>query len=79
MCTGHGVYSFSHFIWFFWLVPQLVDPGSYRYSNSVTSVLLEEWNYNQTEKCSLFIELHVLKVILGTLSWCALVVCKLVG
>ena len=62
----------------FWLIPQLVFLGSHRTSNSATLVPLEEWNYNQTGKCSLFVQLYVLKVILGTLSWCALVVCKLV-
>ena len=39
---------------------------------------LEEWNFNQRGKCSLFVQLYMLKVVLGTLSWCALVVCKLV-
>ena len=63
----------------FWLVPQLGHPGSHRPSNSATSVPLEEWNYNQIGKCFLFVQLYVLQVILGILSWCALVVCKLVG
>ena len=57
---------------------QLVCLGSHRPSNAATSVPLKEWNYNQTGKCSLFVHLYVLKVILGTLSWCDLVVCKLV-
>ena len=52
----------------FWLVSQLVCPGSHKPSNSATSVPLEEWNYNQTGKCSLFVQLYILKVILGTLS-----------
>ena len=29
---------------------------------------LEEWDYNITGKCSLFVHSYVLKVILGTLS-----------
>ena len=62
----------------FRLVPQLIHPGSHRPSNLVTSVPLKEWNYNQTGKCSLFVYLYVLKVILGTLSWCDLVFIKLV-
>ena len=62
----------------FWLVPQLVHLGSHRPSNSATLVPLEEWNYNQTGKCSFFVQLYVLKVILSTLSWWTLVVCKLV-
>ena len=63
----------------FGLVPQLVCLESHRPSNLATLVPLEEWNYNQAGKCSLFVHLYVLKVILGTLSWCDLVVCKLVG
>ena len=70
---------FSLFIWFLWFVPQLVHPGSHRPSNSATSVSHEEWNYNQTGKCSLSVQLYMFKDILGILSWCALVVCKLVG
>ena len=69
------VHSFGLFVW---LVPWLVHPGSHRPSNLATSVPLEEWNYNQTGKCSLFVQLYMLKATLGTLSWCALVVCKLV-
>ena len=42
-----------------------------------TSVPLDEWEYNLTGKCSSFVQLHVPKVILGTLSWFDLVVCKL--
>ena len=68
---GSLVQSFQH-------VPQLVHLGSHRPSNSATLVPLEEWNYNQTWKCSLYVQLYMLKVNLGTLSWCALVVCKLV-
>ena len=60
------------------LVPQLVHLGSNKPTNLAISVPLEEWNYNQIGKCSLFVNLYVLKVILGTLSWCDLVVCKLV-
>ena len=75
---GSVMYSFSLFIWFFWLVPQLGHLASHRPSNLATLIPLEEWNYNQTGKCSLFVHLYVFKVILGTLSWCALVVCKLV-
>ena len=41
--------------------------------NSDTSVPLKEWNYNQTGKCSLFVQLSMLEVILSTLSWYALV------
>ena len=63
----------------FGLVPQLVHLGSHRPSNSATLVILKELNYNQTGKCSLFVNLYIFKVILGTLSWCDLVVCKLVG
>ena len=76
---GSVIHSFSLFIWSFWLVPQLGHLGSHRPSNLAPPVPLKEWNYNQTGKCSLFVQLYVLNVILGTLSWCALVVCKLVG
>ena len=62
----------------FRLVPWLVHLGSHRPSNLATLVPLKEWNYNQTGKCSLFVHLYVPKVILGTLSWYDLVVCKLV-
>ena len=65
---GSVIHSFSVFIWFFWLVPWLGHLGSHRPSNSATSVPLEEWNYNQTGKCSLFVQPYILKVILGTLS-----------
>ena len=51
-----------------WLVPWLVHLGSHRPSTSATPVPLEEWNYNQAGKCSLFVQLYVLKVILGTLT-----------
>ena len=61
-----------------WLVPQLVHAGSHRPSTSATLVPVKEWNYNQTGKCSLFVQPYVLKFILGTLIWCSLVVCKLV-
>ena len=61
------------FIWFFWLVPQLVCLASHRPSYLAILVPLEEWNYNQTGRFSLFVQLFMLKVILGTLSWCALV------
>ena len=60
----------------FWLISWSACVGSHRPSNLATSVPLEELNYNQTGECSLFVQLYVLKVILGTLSWCALVVCK---
>ena len=63
----HKPLGFIH-SWSFWLVPQLVHLGSHRPSNLATSVPLKEWNYNQTGKCSLFVQLYVLKVILGTLS-----------
>ena len=53
---------------FLWLVPQLVHLGSHRPSHSANSVPLKEWNYNLTGKCSLFVQPHILKVILGTLS-----------
>ena len=75
---GPGVHFFGLFIWFFWLVPWLVHLGSHRPSNLATLMPLKEWNYNQMGKCSLFVQLYVLKVILDTLSWYALVVCKLV-
>ena len=71
-------FPFGQFL-VFWCVPWLVHPGSHRPSNSATSVHLKEWNYNLTGKCALCVQLYVLKFILGTLSWCALVVCKLVG
>ena len=71
-------FSFSQFL-VFWLIPWLVHLGGHRHSNLATLVPLREWNYNQTGKCTLFVQLYVLKVILGTLSWCALVVSKLVG
>ena len=73
--------SFVLFIWFlsFWLIPQLVHLGSHRPSNLVTLVPLKEWNYNQTGKCSLFVQLYMLEVILDTLSWCALVSCMSAG
>ena len=76
---GSSVLSFSLFIWFLWFVPQLVHLGSHRPSNLATSVPIQECKYNQTGKYPLFVQLYVLKVILGALSWCALVVCKLVG
>ena len=66
-------------LWFLWLVSQLVHPGSHIPSHLANSVPLKEWNYYQTGKCSLFVQLCMPKVILGTLSWCALLVCKLVG
>ena len=69
---------FGSSVQFFWPVPWIFYLGSHRPSNSATLVPLEEWNYNLTGKCYLFGQLHVLKVILGTLSWCALVVSKLV-
>ena len=72
------IHSFSPFVWFSWLVPQLGILESHRPCNSATSVPLEEWNYSHTGKCSLFVQPYILKVILGTLSYCALVVCKLV-
>ena len=72
------IHSFSPFVWFSWLVPQLGILESHRPSNSATSVPLEEWNYSHTGKCSLFVLPYILKVILGTLSYCALVFCKLV-
>ena len=59
--------------WSFGLSPQLVNLGSHRPSNWATLVPLKEWNYNQIGKCSLFVQLYVLKVILGTFRWCALV------
>ena len=65
---GSSVLSFGLFIWFLWLVPHLVHLGSGRPSNSTILVPLEVWNYNQTGKCSLFVQLYVLKDILGTLS-----------
>ena len=73
------IHSFILFVWFFWFIPQLVHLGSHRPFNLATSVPLKEWNYNWTGKCSLFVQLYMLEVILGTLSWCALVVCKLGG
>ena len=82
--SAHGTWGsfgsfFSLLIWFLWLIPWLVHLGSHRPSHSANLVPLKEWNNNQTGKCSLFVQLYVLKVILGTLSWCALVVCMLVG
>ena len=74
---GSVHWSFSQFQ-VFWLVPWLLPLGSHWPSNLATLVPLEEWNYNLIGKCYLFVQLYVLKVILGTLSWCALVVCKLV-
>ena len=69
--------SFTHsFHLVLWFIPQLVCLGSHRPSNLATLVPLEEWNYNQTGKCSLFVQLYVLEVILGILSWCALGACK---
>ena len=59
---GSVVHYFGLFLWFFWLVPQLGCLGRHRPSNSATSVPLKEWNYNQTEKCSLFVQPYVLKV-----------------
>ena len=91
MYIGGGIKGSAHEteglgLWFWFLVwlsvqlvPQLVHLGSHRPSNLATLVPLEEWIYNQTGKCSLFVLLYVLKVILGTLSWCDLVVCKLIG
>ena len=73
------VHSFVFFIWFFWLIPQLVCLGSQRPSNSLTSVPFEEWKYNQTGTSSLFVQLCMLEVILGTLSWYALVACESAG
>ena len=51
----HSFFSFGS--WSFWLIPQLVCPGSHRPSNLATLVPLNEWNYNQTWKCSLFVQL----------------------
>ena len=53
---------------FLWLVPQLVHLGSHRPSHLANSVPLKEWNYNQTGKCSLFVQIYVLKVIMDTFS-----------
>ena len=53
---------------FLGLVPQLVHLGSHRPSHLANSVTLKEWNYNQTGRCSFFVQLYILKVILGTLS-----------
>ena len=64
---------------FLWLVPWLVYPGSHRPSHLANAVPLKEGNCNYTGKCSLFVRLYILKLILGTLSHCALVVCELVG
>ena len=47
---------------FVWLVPQLGHLGSHRLSNLAISVPLEEWNY-KCWKCSLFVQLYMLKVI----------------
>ena len=76
--TGALSGSGSWFISAVWLVPQLVHPASHIPSTLATSLPLEEWNYNQIGKCSLFVQPYVLKVTLGILSWCDLVVCKLV-
>ena len=53
----------SFFSWFL-----LTHPGSHRPLVLATSVPLEEWDYHHTGKCSLFVQLYVLKVILGILS-----------
>ena len=68
---GSSVLSFDLSVCFLLLVPPLVHLESHISSNSATSVPLEEWNYNQTGRCSLFVQLYMLKVISGTLSWCA--------
>ena len=83
-CTRPGEVWFScSFFWysvcFSWLVSQLVHLGSHRPSNLAMLVPLKECNYNQIGKCSLFVQMYILKNILGMLSLCALVVCKLAG
>ena len=42
--------------------------GSHRPSVLSTSVPVEEWDYYHTGKCSLFVQLYILKVILSILS-----------
>ena len=75
-----GLVEFSSFFQSFCWVPLACSPvsPSGKPQNLLTQLLwcLLEWNYNQMGKCSLFVQLYVPKVILGTLSWCALVVCQ---
>ena len=53
----------------FWLhYIQLHFVRSHRPSVVATSVPLEQWDYNLTGKCSLFVQLYMLLVILSTLS-----------
>ena len=69
--------SFVHsFHWVLQLVPQVVKQWRDRHSNSATLVPLKDWNYNQTGTCSLFVRLYMVEVILGILSWCALLTHK---